>query len=246
MSRLIAAKACLFVVCCLGPNQGEVFGQTDFFYSLADLNGGAQNSALNADFAQGDTGSLFVYYTTNGPVDADLDLVASLDIQSSVSGVIQFSDVETFEFPIQIADTTIGYRWTADGISGNGGAFGSDLSTVSDDFVESLAAFRVDGGVGLIEANTGPTFFDAGYDIDADAFLFGRIDFSVIGTVGDSTQLFTSPGALGLDTNGAGTPTFGAASINVVSSIPEPNATFLLLAGVCSSVLRRRRSTAKN
>ena len=216
----------------------ELRAQSDFFWSLADLNSGATNSAVDAQFNQGDTGSLFIYYTTNGPANSDLSTGAFLDIESSNSGVIQFTGAETFDFRITENDTTIGYRWT-DGLGGGG--FAGPSNNFTDDFIDEFRAFTIAGGPGIQEINTGPVFIDHGYDADADAFLWGKVDFLVIGEAGSSTELFTESGD-GYIVNGSQIvdASFGSATITV--GIPEPTAVVALALAILGTAFHRRRT----
>ena len=205
--------------------------QTDFFWSLSDLNNGATNSDEVATFNTGESGSLFLYYSTNGPADSNLDVGAFLDIATTNAGVIQFTNAETFDFSITTGGQNFNNRWQYAGMTG----------TVTDDFVDELVAFVVASGTGILESNTGPVVFDEGYDAGSDSFLFGRIDFLVIGEGGSSTEISTVAGD-GLIVNGSMIvdASFGGATINVVAPIPEPSTcvvmTFLLIG------LSRRRS----
>ena len=126
---------------------------------------------------------------------------------------------------------------------GGGGSAG-ETGTVSADLIDEWNAFTVTGGQGILEANNGSgAFLDEGYDAGADAFLFGVIDFTVIGNNGDSVDLLTSAGD-GMIVNGGETvdATFGAATINVGGDvIPEPTTAGLLAIGLAGLVARRRR-----
>ena len=118
-----------------------------------------------------------------------------LDITTDTPGIINITGAETFDFEIEVADTPIGWRYTTDSVSGNGGAF--ELGTVAaDGQMASINAFTVSAGDGILTKNEGPVFVDTGYDAAADAFLIGRLDFEVIGQ--GKTNLLTEAGSGGI------------------------------------------------
>ena len=216
----------------------SVFSQTDFFWSFHDLNDGATNSDAVGNFAIGDTGSLFMYYSTNGPADSDLSVGAFLDIATSQSGVIRFTDAETFDFAIHDTNTNlpIDNRWLDE--KGGGGSAGH-TGTVLDDFIDEWNAFTVTGGTGILEHNNGQgMFLDLGYDAGADGFLFGRIDFEVIGR--GSVDIFAELGDGGIGFCGAEACEywFGGAVVNVV---PEPGVGGTILIALLTITMNCRR-----
>ena len=218
-----------FIALLLVP--GYAMGQGDFFWSFQDLNSGATNSAAEGTFAVGETGSLYLYYST---MNSELDTGAGLDISLTNSGVVEFSAAETFDFDICLfgggdcVPATIDPRWVD--------AFGPAQSVTSDT-ITGLNAFTVVNGMGILNSNTGPIFLDAGYDFGAEAFLFGRVDFVATGV--GTTNLETSAGAIGIVHDGQTVnPIFGGASINVVP-VPEPALSPLVI--LAAVVLRRKR-----
>ena len=229
------------VMALVAISSSSVFAQTDFFWSTSALGQGASNEDVKVNLSNGDTGSLYLYFSTNGPADSDLSVGAFLDVATSQSGVIQFTRAETFDFAITVAGTPIANRWL-DNMGGGGSA--GETGTVGDDLIDEWNAFTVTGGQGILESNNGSgAFLDEGYDAGADAFLFGVVDFTVIGNDGDSVDLFTSAGD-GMIVNGGDVvdATFGAATINVGGgTIPEPTTAGLLALGLAGIVARRRR-----
>lgn len=230
------------VMALVAISSSSVFAQTDFFWSTFNLNEGATNDDVKVELNNGDTGSLFLYYSTNGPADSNLSVGAFLDVATSAAGVIQFTRAETFDFNISVSGTPIDKRWLDD--MGGGGSAG-ETGTVTDDLIDEWNAFTVTGGQGILETNNGSgAFLDEGYDAGADAFLFGVIDFTVIGNDGDSVDLLTSAGD-GMIVNGGSVvdASFGLATINVGGGgvIPEPTTAGLLAIGLVGVVARRRR-----
>ncbi len=199
---------------------GAGFAQTDFFWSDKNLNSGAVNEGeVVVAKSVGSTGSLFLYYSTNGPSQADIDLGAFLDIATSQSGIIRFTGAETFNFPITVQGIEIGRRWFTDDVCE---PTAGELGTVKPDFINEWGAFTVFNGEGLKSDLITPPFLDLGYDSRADAFLFGRIDYEVVGK--GCVQLHAGPGKLGVGRSLSGVafgellnPTFGSALISVGS-----------------------------
>ena len=208
----------------------SVSAQGDFFFSFEQ---GGANADQAMDFNVGDTGSLWIYWTTNGPSDSDLDVGAFLDITSTTSGVLEFTAAETFDYDILVGDTPIGTRLAGEGVGS---------VPVAADFIDELAAFTVTGD-GILEANDGSgAFLDEGYTASNDGFEWGRIDFNVIG---EGTTTVSGVGGDGLIVNGVDEidAVFTTATINVGpgNSIPEPSTAGLLALGLTGLVARRRR-----
>lgn len=225
----------------LMPLSVKAQGPADFFYSAGGLGSGlVVNGDLDLEVTLGDTVSIYGYWSTNGPADTNLDVGAGFDIATSADGIIGFDSAETFDFDIVLAadpSVVLGVRWG----QADGGGFAGPADTISANSITGLNAFSVTND-GITEGNTGPVFLDAGYDADGDAFLFGRIDFTAL-QVG-SVDLLTSVGAIGA-VNGADSvsPTFGAATINVVA-VPEPNSAILLGSMLTLFGCKRRRKSA--
>ena len=226
-------KALSFALALAFFTANGLFAQGDFFFSFSE-GGPNEDQAMNFDL--GDSGSLYLYWSTNGPADSDLSVGAFVDIFTTSSGVIQFTSAETFDFGINIAGTPIGNRWLDE--NGGGGSVGP-AESVAADFINELSAFTVTGGPGILEANAGNPFLDEGYNADNDGFLFGRIDFDVIGV---GTTAVTGAAGEGQIVNGDTVvdATFTTATISV-SKIPEPSAVALLSLGLTVLVARRRR-----
>ena len=223
--------------------------ETDFFWSLSDLNGGAQNMPLEMEVETGDTGSLFLYYTSNGPSDLDINIGALLDVAPSRTGVIRFTNAVTFNFPILVAGQKgFGNRWTQDSGAAALGASGN-VGTVTDSFINEWGAFTFFGNGMEDFTAIGGDFVDAGYDEAAGAFLFGRIDFEVVGETG-CIQIQTGPGRGGIvqNLNSEGRsidPQFGSAVISVgpltLGDVNSDNAVDLLDVGMFVELLQNQR-----
>lgn len=190
---------------------GNIFAQTDFFWSLNGLNQGAVNADVSVELAAGATSTAYLYYTTNGPADSDVGTGAFLDMATSQSGVIQFTNAETLEFDIELFFNPVGVRW-GDGVGATG--------TVTDDAIDELSGFTIFTGSGIMESQNGTTgILDTGYDAGADAFLFAKVDFTVSdvpAAIGSVVDVMTSAGAGGI-VNGFSTvpATFGGLEITV-------------------------------
>ena len=89
-----------------------VSAQSDFFLSFSGLNEGAVNKDVEIELRQGQQRSIYIYYTTNGPANSEMDPGAFLDFFSSSSDVVQFLAAETFSFSIRTDGSPSGrYRW---------------------------------------------------------------------------------------------------------------------------------------
>lgn len=190
---------------------GSIFSQTDFFWSLNGLNEGASNANLAVELPVGSTNTAYLYYTTNGPANSDITTGAFLDIITSQTGLIQFTNAETLDFGIELFGNPVGLRW-GDGVGVTG--------LVTDDAVDELAAFTIFSGSGIVGSQNGATgVLDTGFDSGADAFLFAKLDFTVLddsSSVGSMVDVMTSAGLGGIVNAGAPVAaTFGDFQITV-------------------------------
>ena len=228
------------VLAIVAMSVGSVAAQGDFFFTFAP---GGANADNTGTFNVGDSGSLYVYWSTNGPNDSDLDVGAFIDVTSGTSGILEFTAAETFDFEITVGGQVTGNR-ILDAMGGGGSVGPAD--SVTADFVDELSAFTVVGGPGIIEANNGSgVFTDEGYDASNDGFLFGRIDFNVIG---EGSTSITGTGGDGLIVNGGDEVPAVFTTATVVGAgggggpkVPEPTTAGLLAIGLAGFVARRRR-----
>lgn len=190
---------------------GNLFGQTDFFWSLNGLNQGAVNADLSVEIPAGTTSIAYLYYTTNGPANSDIGTGAFLDMVTSQTDVIQFNSAETLDFDITLFSQPVGQRW-----ADSAGATG----TVTDDAIDELSAFTIFSGSGILESQNGASgILDTGYDAAADAYLFAQVEFTVLpalAPVGTMVDIITSVGTGGVANSGASVPvTFGNFQVTV-------------------------------
>lgn len=188
----------------------------DFFWSTKDLgSGNIVNDDLVVNMLEGETQTLNFFYTTDGPAQSELGVGGGLDIETSNSGVIEFNSGETFDFDIVTEVfgrlVPIGERWA----SSDGSGFVGPADVFSD-LIDRFDFFTVSGS-GISTQNTGPDFFDNGYDADANAFFIGTITFTALnnGTV----EITTSVDDLTSLTNDGFVPLlteFAVVTINVV------------------------------
>ena len=186
--------------------------QFDFFFSDKAFEEGAVNDVPALTLEIGDQKTLYIYYSLNGPSQSGIDAVAGVDIFVSNPGTIEWISGETLEYGVFISDTEIGRRWNpAGGGYGGGGSFGSGAANVDGSY--SIGAFTI-GGYAMTNDSTGPVFIDAGYDFEAEAFLFGKIDIRAIKS--GVVQVYLQTGVLGIVNQGMSfAPDYGIANILV-------------------------------
>ena len=205
--RLLCTTAALLIY------SGVACGQNDFFLSFDGLNEGATNSDAVESFSPGDSGTLYLYWSTNGPADSNVDTGAFVDLETSLSGVIEFTAAESFDFDVLLLGSVLGPRW--------GDSFGP-ANAVTLDAVDELGAFTLFSGLGIDEAHNGSLgATDQGYDVGADAFLFGKVDFVVnADPTANSVDVIVEQGNGGIVNAGAFVDaTFGTATINIAAGL---------------------------
>lgn len=200
--------------------QGAAFTNTvtdgvgDFFWSTSNLNEGASNGPLDLTLSPGESVNLYLYYSTNGPSNTEIKIGYSLNVATSQSDIVEFTEADTFNF-----DSIIGRRWeyprdaTLDGEDGVGVV---EAHSVENDLVIGLTAMSLFlQEPGFDEALSS---FDEGYDSDAQAFLCGRIQIEAIapGTI----ELVAGPNDLGIaNSYDLLQPTFARANITVDATV---------------------------
>ena len=214
--RFKTLVAILFVAVGLICSVASAQQPFDFFWSTEELgSGNVVNQELFLDIAGGESQTIYLYYTTDGPSQSELRFGGGLEIATSSSGTIRFDAAETFDFEIAIAGTPIRTRWESD----NGGGHVGQADMISDDFIDQFDFFTVLGD-GIRNANTGSPFNDAGYDADADAFLIGSIELTGLSNgMVDLTISVGDPISLSDDGFTALDPVFGGVSIDVIDSV---------------------------
>ena len=156
----------------------------DYFWSNRSLGEGAVNEPQKIEVQVGQVVPLYLYWTTNGPADSDISAGCGVDVSTSEPGVIRFESAESYNIDILVQDIVVGTRWEdIDGGSGGGyggGGFAGPAFDVQPDFIDGLIALTV-GNNGILEFNNGSNvFLDEGYDVDADAFIFGQLVFTAV------------------------------------------------------------------
>ena len=123
-----------------------VVAQGDFFFTFEP---GGQNQDQFKTIDVGDTGSLYIYWSTNGPADSDLDVGAFIDVFTDTPGFVEFTAAETFDYEITVAGVPVFNRLLD--VNGGGGHAGPP-GNLQPDFIDELSAFTVTGGPGILEA----------------------------------------------------------------------------------------------
>ena len=219
MKFLLAILVVVTLDCSLVRSQ-----ESDFFWSFQDLNQGAVNGPAVGKFSVGENVSLFLYYTTNGPSDLQLELGAILDVVGSRSRGIKFQDAEVYN-PFQSLSQFKCARWGGhDGLCVFGGLFGAHegFASIRDDIISEWGAFAFDAN-GITDNADGSFLIDSGYDANADAFLFGRVDFQILTNTRGDIDITVAPGnGLVVNTKACAPEIFeliyGSARIEIVDS----------------------------
>ena len=170
-------------------------GAGDFFWSMLNLNEGAVNGPIDLNLSPGETATLFLYYSTNGPSNSQLESGYSVNVATSQAGIIKFTEAETFNHPITFgSDNIFGNRWDFPARFDNDGeGIGvgvGPVHSVEDDLIIGLTAMRLTQGTGMTVG------LDSGYDTNAQAFLCGSIQIEALaaGTI----ELAAGPNDVGI------------------------------------------------
>lgn len=144
--------------------------QTDFFWSDKNLGQGVVNEPMFLSGEVGDQLTLYLYYTTNGPSDQEINVGLFLDIESDPG--LAFTSAETLNPDITVNGTPFLKRWRDEF-----NAFGA-TGDVTYNRVAGLASFSLPEDFrGLIDP-IGP-FVDEGYDEEADAYLVAQVTMTI-------------------------------------------------------------------
>lgn len=151
-----------------------VCAQTDFFWSTQYLNSGAVNAkSVEVFVPPGETGELFLYFTTNGPAMSNIKTGIQFDISTSNPGAIYFTESEALNFDLLFGPDQVDidlHRW-----------YGFGGGDVLNHRINRWIAFAFFDGNGIDEEVAEEFMLtDAGYDAAADAYLVGRIEFTVV------------------------------------------------------------------
>ena len=168
------------------------YGVGDFFWSTSNLNEGAVNGPLNLGLEIGESITLYLYYSTDGPSNSEIMSGYSVNVATSQSGIIEFTEAETFNHPLV---GTLS-RWVfpePDLYYGAAGVGVAQAQSVESDLIIGLTAIGRINSLGIAEEFSS---LDTGYDPDATAFLCGRIQIEAIGP--GSIELAAGPNDLGI------------------------------------------------
>jgi len=168
-------------------------GAGDFFWSTSNLNEGAVNGPLNLGLMPGESVTLYLYYSTNGPSNSAIRSGYSINVATSQNGIVEFTEAATFN-PLNI----IGFRWnyprdaTLDGEDGVGVV---EARSVESNLIIGMTAIgALGGGSGINEVFSS---FDIAYDSVAQAFLCGRIQIEAVAP--GNIVLAAGPNELGIE-----------------------------------------------
>lgn len=209
--------------CCAGTISAQ-----NFFWSDVGFEQGAINNDLVINANSNPSGTVYLYYNSNG---ADVRDAVDVNLSWGEDGIIGFTAAETFEADITfgIDGPLINQRW--------GDFAGTDPDLTSN--FATLLAVNVVSGQGIRDANipgvvddNGIDFVDTLYDTSAGAFLVGSFDFEVLSFGGTDllVDAVISDGVAGLQ------PRFSELHFSIV---PEPSATILVLLGLAGFATRR-------
>ena len=176
--------------------QGAAFTNTvtdgvgDFFWSTSNLNEGAVNGPIDLFLSPGESATLYLYYSTNGPSNTDIKAGYSVNVATSQNGIVQFNDAATLHhtFPF-IGGSRWGFPRDNDGPDVTVG----QAQSVSSDLIIGMTAINMLGGPGFSEAFSS---IDPGYDSNAQAFLCGRVEIQAVAP--GSIELLAGPNDLGI------------------------------------------------
>jgi hypothetical protein len=202
----------------------------DIFISFTGLGEGDANTSNDIVFNIGDSGVAYIWFSD----DTKVDTGAFLDIASSDSGVIRFSQAETFNPDIDSETGVVDTRWQS---TSNG--------TISDGLVDEMAGVRFLSGTGILPSQvTGSSLEDTFHDPVSNAFLFGSVNFEAM-SLGDAVLNASVGDGLIVDEGNSLTPNFRSATISV-RAVPEPSSFGLFFAIAMLMTARRTRTRVRH
>ena len=204
----------------------------NFFWSLSGFEEGAVNQNLAVDVNDDPTGTVFLYYESNGQ---DIRQGMALDFSWDNNRVVGFTAAASVEADI-LFDT--GTELVDIGRDRWGDAFGPANEVTSDNVMGFLAK-NVVGSDGILDSNRpgvlvgGNDFVDSMFDTTANAFFIGSFDYEQLGNGVASLQIDGLVVHQGEE--------LGAPFLDVTfSSVPEPNSLAIVLLGL-PFLYRRKR-----
>ena len=192
-------------------------GPGDFFWSTQPLGFQADNGPLEiSGLYAGHSVTLYLYYSIGGNA-GEVNVGAAINVATSTPGVIQFDHAGSYNYSIEIAGTPVLKRWMYPDETKQELVF-QPASSIDDELVVGITAGGALVSNGMVESNTtGDPFLDAGYSVESEAFLFGKVEFTAVG--GGTVNLIAGPNDLGV-ANGYDLLDVSFASVTIHSILP--------------------------
>jgi len=166
-------------------------GVGDFFWSTSNLNEGAVNGPLDLSMEPGESATLYLYYSINGPSNSEIMAGYSVNVATSQNGIIAFTQAETFNH--SLASNLNRWDFPESVLYDQAGASVAPAKSVESDLIVGLTAMGLINSRGFTEESPP---FDTGYAPTAQAFLCGRIQIEAIAS--GSIELAAGPNDLGI------------------------------------------------
>ncbi|MEM9412383.1 MAG: PEP-CTERM sorting domain-containing protein [Planctomycetota bacterium] len=201
---------------------------TTMFLSFSDLNGPDPISNTVANLEVGQSASAYLWVAT----DTDISTLTISNVVLTSTSVVAITNAEVFNPTILLNtdNSNVGSRWDQTSV----GAIPD-----SGDSISGLLGFAngVSAGTGILvnQKEGAGTQTDSFFSQAADAFLYARVDFDVIGA--GLVDLESSGNYL----TGGSVSEFDTSVAQVISVIPEPSTTAVLATAGLVALSRRRR-----